>query len=61
MPQPDFYAIFGVPPSASQQEIRAAHRELVKRYHPDIYSTGDDKARATERLQAINEAYAVLG
>lgn len=61
MPQPDFYAIFGVPPSASQEEIRAAHRELVKRYHPDIYSTGDDKARATERLQAINEAYAVLG
>jgi hypothetical protein len=61
MSQPDFYAIFGVPPSASQEEIRAAHRELVKRYHPDIYSTGDDKARATERLQAINEAYAVLG
>jgi hypothetical protein len=61
MSQPDFYAIFGVPPSASHEEIRAAHRELVKRYHPDIYSTGDDKARATERLQAINEAYAVLG
>ena len=61
MPQPDFYEIFGVSPSASQEEIRAAHRELVKRYHPDIYSTGDDKARATERLQAINEAYAVLG
>ena len=61
MSQPDFYAIFGVSPSASQEEIRAAHRELVKRYHPDIYSTGDDKARATERLQAINEAYAVLG
>jgi DnaJ domain len=61
MSQPDFYAIFGVPPSASQEDIRAAHRELVKRYHPDIYSTGDDKARATERLQAINEAYAVLG
>ena len=60
-PPPDFYAIFGVPPSASQEDIRAAHRELVKRYHPDIYSTGDDKARATERLQAINEAYAVLG
>jgi hypothetical protein len=60
MSQPDFYAIFGVSPSASHEEIRAAHRELVKRYHPDIFSTGDDKARATERLQAINEAYAVL-
>ena len=61
MPQADFYEIFGVPSSASQEEIKAAHRELVKRYHPDIYSTEDDKARATERLQAINEAYAVLG
>jgi hypothetical protein len=61
MSQPDFYAIFGVPPSASQEEIRAAHRELVKRYHPDIYSTSGDKARATEKLQEINDAYAVLG
>ncbi|MGH7926968.1 MAG: J domain-containing protein [Candidatus Binatia bacterium] len=61
MSQPDFYAIFGVSPSASQKEIRAAHRELVKRYHPDIYSTSGDKARATEKLQAINQAYAVLG
>jgi hypothetical protein len=61
MSQPDFYAIFGVSPSASQEEIRTAHRELVKRYHPDIYSTSGDKARATEKLQAINQAYAVLG
>ena len=61
MPQPDFYAIFGVSPSATQEEIRAAHRELVKRYHPDIYSTSGDKDRATEKLREINEAYAVLG
>jgi hypothetical protein len=61
MSQPDFYAIFGVAPSATQEEIRAAHRELVKRYHPDIYSTSGDKARATERLREINAAYAVLG
>jgi curved DNA-binding protein CbpA len=60
-PQPDFYAIFGVSPSATQEEIRAAHRELVKRYHPDIYSTSGDKARATEKLREINAAYAVLG
>jgi DnaJ domain len=61
MSQPDFYAIFGVSPSATQEEIRAAHRELVKRYHPDIYSTSGDKARATEKLREINSAYAVLG
>jgi hypothetical protein len=61
MSQPDYYQIFGVAPSASADEIRAAHRELVKRYHPDIYWTSADKARATEKLRAVNEAYAVLG
>jgi hypothetical protein len=61
MARPDYYQILGVPPSASPEEIRAVHRELVKRYHPDIYSTSGDKARATEKLQAINEAYAVVG
>jgi hypothetical protein len=61
MPEPDYYQIFGLSPSASAEEIRAAHRELVKRYHPDIYWTSEDKARATEKLRAVNEAYAVLG
>ena len=61
MSQPDYYEVFGVPPSASPEEIRAAHRELVKRYHPDLYWTSEDKARATEKLRAVNEAYAVLG
>jgi hypothetical protein len=61
MSQPNYYELFGVSPLASPEEIRAAHRELVKRYHPDIYWTSEDKARATEKLRAINEAYAVLG
>ena len=61
MSQPNYYELFGVSPLASSEEIRAAHRELVKRYHPDIYWTSEDKARATEKLRAINEAYAVLG
>jgi DnaJ domain len=61
MSQPDYYEIFGVSPLAGPEEIRAAHRELVKRYHPDIYWTSEDKIRATEKLRAVNEAYAVLG
>jgi hypothetical protein len=61
MSQPDYYEIFGLSPSATLEEIRSAHRELVKRYHPDIYWTSEDKARATEKLRAVNEAYAVLG
>ena len=31
----DHYESLGVEPTASQSEIRAAYRELAKRYHPD--------------------------
>jgi curved DNA-binding protein CbpA len=60
MAGPDFYKILGVSPSASADEIKAAHRELVKIFHPDLFSTSAEKARANKRLQQINEAYATL-
>jgi curved DNA-binding protein CbpA len=60
MARPDFYKILGVSPSASQDEIKLAHRELVKIFHPDLFSTSAEKARANKRLQQINEAYATL-
>jgi curved DNA-binding protein CbpA len=60
MNEADFYKILNVSPSASAEKIRSAHRRLVKRYHPDLYSTDGDKARANEQLRQINEAYRVL-
>src|ERR687897_3770808 len=60
MSEGDFYTILDVPPSASAEKIRSAHRRLVKRYHPDLYSTDADKERATEQLRRINEAYRIL-
>jgi hypothetical protein len=60
MAGPDFYKILGVSPSASPDEIKSAHRELVKKFHPDLFSTSAEKARANKRLQQINEAYAIL-
>jgi DnaJ-domain-containing protein 1 len=60
MAGPDFYKILGVSSSASPDEIKSAHRELVKIFHPDLFSTSAEKARANERLQQINEAYATL-
>lgn len=57
----DYYKILGVPPSATDSEIKAAFRTLAKKYHPDHYASGFEKVFATRKMQAINEAYAVLG
>ena len=56
-----FYQVLGIGPSASADEIKAAYRELVKRYHPDLFHSPEAKTKATEKLRQINEAYAVLG
>ncbi|HEY1235953.1 MAG TPA: DnaJ domain-containing protein [Candidatus Binatia bacterium] len=61
MSDSDFYQILGVARSASADQIRSAYRELVKKYHPDLFVAPDAKAEATEKLRIINEAYAVLG
>jgi curved DNA-binding protein CbpA len=60
MARPDFYKVLSVSSSASQDEIKSAHRELVKIFHPDLFYTSAEKARANKRLQQINEAYATL-
>ncbi len=52
------YDLLGLRPNASVQEIRRAYRDLSKLYHPD--TTALDSAIATQKFQALNEAYAVL-
>ena len=61
MSDSDFYQILNVARTASADQIRSAYRELVKKYHPDLFLASDAKAEATEKLRLINEAYAVLG
>jgi molecular chaperone DnaJ len=53
----DFYAVLGVPPSASDEDIKKAYRKLAMTYHPD--RNGGSK-EAEERFKAITEAYDVL-
>ena len=54
----DFYSVLGVSKKASQDEIKKAHRKLVRQYHPD--TNPDDKA-AEERFKEIQQAYDTLG
>jgi len=53
----DYYAILGVPKTASEKEIHAAFRRLARRHHPDV----SKDPKAAERFKQINEAHQVLG
>lgn len=53
----DYYQILGVPPTASQNDIRKAYRKLARQHHPDV-NPGNAQAEATFR--EINEANEVL-
>jgi curved DNA-binding protein len=53
----DYYAVLGVPRTASQAEIKKAYRKLARQHHPDA-KPGD--AAAERRFKDVNEANAVL-
>jgi hypothetical protein len=55
----DAYAVLGVRPGASQAELKAAHRRLVRRHHPDLVPLSERPA-ATRRVQQINVAYGLV-
>jgi hypothetical protein len=53
----NYYQILQVDPAAEAEVISAAYKRLCLKYHPDVNSD----AAALQRMQAINEAYEVLG
>ena len=52
------YEILGIRKTASTDEIKTAYKQLVKKYHPDVYP--GDKTFAEKKTQEINAAYDVL-
>ena len=53
----DYYAILGVPRTASADELKKSFRKLAREFHPDV---AKDKKKAEEKFKEINEAYEVL-
>ena len=53
----DYYAVLGVPRTASAAEIKKAFRKAARKHHPDT-NTGDSEAE--RKFKAVNEANAVL-
>jgi len=58
MAQQDYYAVLGVPASASQDEIKKQYRKLAAKHHPD---KNPNDPKAADTFKAISEAYQTLG
>ncbi|HEV2294420.1 MAG TPA: J domain-containing protein [Tepidisphaeraceae bacterium] len=57
MAKRDYYEILGVPRGASADEIKKAHRRLVRKFHPDVSKNNKE---AEEKFKEAQEAYDVL-
>src|SRR6185436_3134763 len=58
MAQQDYYAVLGVPASASQDEIKKQYRKLAAKHHPD---KNPNDPKAADTFKGISEAYQKLG
>src|SRR5438477_11548186 len=57
MAKRDYYDVLSVSKSASADEIKKAHRKLVRQYHPDV---NKNNKQAEEKFKEVQEAYDVL-
>ncbi|MEK7862650.1 MAG: J domain-containing protein [Chloroflexota bacterium] len=52
----EYYALLGVPRTATEEQIRSAYRKLARQYHPDV----NGEPAAAEKFKQVAEAYEVL-
>lgn len=57
------YEVLGVEPTSEGPAIKRAYLDAARRYHPDYHADADEVTRAeiARRMQAVNEAWEVLG
>lgn len=51
------YEILGVSPRATDEEVKRAYREQLKKYHPDSYAGNPLSGLAEEKFKQIQSAY----
>ncbi len=53
----DPYQILNISPTATDEEVKRAYRDLARKYHPDNYHDNPLADLAQEKMKEINEAY----
>ncbi|WP_459555598.1 J domain-containing protein [Lacunimicrobium album] len=56
MPSENYYDLFGLDPSANDEQIRAAYKQLASEHHPDRSNTPESAAK----FKAASDAYHIL-
>lgn len=51
------YEVLGVSPSATDEEVKKAYRDLSRKYHPDTYVNNPLADLAEEKFKEVQEAY----
>lgn len=56
----DPYRILGVAPTATDDEIKKAYRNLSRKYHPDANINNPNKDQAEEKFKEVQQAYQTI-